>query len=217
MQEQKENESGSMMLEIIAVLAILAIMTPIVYQQSLKRSREVSNVNMADEMRSVKNAVKAYLDANLAALTASDGVCGSVEDADAGECELNDEDEGVIGKIYDFLPEGQNVCFNGIGCEDNYSEYEMTLLKYTQEYTNSDNETITVPKLFAVLSSYQQPAKLNRVRAMKIASLIGSAGGICKKDTEGITGSYGGWELNKSYSCQSGDDVDWTVVVRTDM
>lgn len=211
MQEQKENESGSMMLEIIAVLAILAIMTPIVYQQSLKRSREVSNVNMADEMRSVKNAVKAYLDANLAALTAPDGACGSVENA--GECELDEDD---IVKIYDFLPEGQNVCINETDCGDNYSAYEMTLLKYTQEYNNSDDETITVPKLFAVLSSYQQPVKLNRARAMKIASLVGAAGGICTSDS-GITGSYGGWELDGSYSCQSGDDVNYTIVVRTDM
>ena len=53
MQEKKQNESGSMMMEIMAVLAILAIMTPIVYQQALKRSREISNVNMADEMRSI--------------------------------------------------------------------------------------------------------------------------------------------------------------------
>lgn len=211
MQEKKENESGSMMMEIIAVLAILAIMTPIVYQQALKRSREISNVNMADEMRSVKNAVKAYLDANSAALTAPDGVCGSV--GDAGECELSSTD---IEKIYDFLPEGQNVCFNGVDCGDNYSEYKMTVLKYTQEYTNSDKETITTPKLFAILSSYQQPANLNRARAMQIASLIGAGGGICTSNS-GITGSYGGWELSGSYSCQSGDDVNYTIVVRTDM
>lgn len=209
MQEQKENESGSMMLEIIAVLAILAIMTPIVYQQSLKRSREVSNVNMADEMRSVKNAVKTYLDATKN--TISSACITNSESADVFTC----TDKVTVTDIYNFLPDGSNICINNTECSDNASEYVMAVFAYNQIYKDGNDENIIEPKLYAVLSSLSQPAKLKKGRAMKIASLVGAAGGICNA-SEDIFGSYGAWSLvNIADVCQP--DSDWTVVVRTDM
>lgn len=216
MQEKKENESGSMMMEIIAVLAILAIMTPIVYQQALKRSREVSNINMADEMRMVKDAVSAYLDANKN--TISSACITTPESTAVFTC----TDKVTVTDIYNFLPDGANICINNTECLENSSEYVMAVFAYNQIYKDENNENIIEPKLYAVLSSTSQPAELKKGRAMQIASLIGAAGGICNANSseesgkKDIEGSYGAWALDYiSGVCQS--DPGWTVVARTDM
>ena len=213
MQEQKENESGSMMLEIIAVLAILAIMTPIVYQQSLKRSREVSNVNMADEMRSVKNAVKAYLDANQETILQA---CGSPDKL------TNCTDYITISDIDPFFLRGTNYEFGTTytdnGDEDYIVQVYGTNTPYTVNAGTANEEMFYKPNLFAILSSRSQPADLKKGRAMKIASLVGAAGGICDSNSN-ITGSYGSWGLattevdGLSNICFENN----TIVVRTDM
>lgn len=211
MQEKKENESGSMMMEIIAVLAILAIMTPIVYQQALKRSREVSNINMADEMRMVKNAISAYLDANKETILQA---CGSPNELTNCTSHITD-----IYDIYPFLLRGTNYEFGTSNSED----VDYIIQVYGSYTLINETEGIYQPNLFAVLSSTSQPADLKKGRAMQIASLIGAGGGICESDHSGspdhISGSYGAWSLYASdvtgisTICFENN----TIVARTDM
>lgn len=61
MTNEKQSESGSIMLEIMAVLAILAVITPVLYKQALLRNIEISNVNIAAEMRLVKDQLQEYI------------------------------------------------------------------------------------------------------------------------------------------------------------
>ena len=215
MQEKKENESGSMMMEIIAVLAILAIMTPIVYQQALKRSREVSNINMADEMRMVKDAISAYLDANKETFLQA---CGSPNDLINCTSHITDIDPSLSG-INPFLLRGTNYEFGTSNSED----VDYIIQVYGSYTPINATEGIYQPNLFAVLSSTSQPADLKKGRAMQIASLIGAGGGICESDRSGspdhISGSYGAWSLYASdvtgisTICFENN----TIVARTDM
>ena len=204
MQEKKENESGSMMMEIIAVLAILAIMTPIVYQQALKRSREVSNINMADEMRMVKNAVSAYLNTNKETILQA---CGSPNSL------TNCTSHITLSDIDPFLLRGTNYEFG----TSNSENVDYIIQVYGSYTPINETEGIYQPNLFAVLSSTSQPADLKKGRAMQIASLIGAGGGICESDH--ISGSYGAWSLYASEVtgistiCFENN----TIVARTDM
>ena len=212
MQEKKQNESGSMMMEIMAVLAILAIMTPIVYQQALKRSREISNVNMADEMRSVKNAVKAYLDANQETILQT---CGSP--SALKNCTSHISSDISDGAIDPFFLRATDYEI-GTADGENINYIVQVFGSYTP-YTTADNETLYKPNLFGILSSTSQPADLKKGRAKQIASLVGAAGGICE-DANTITGSYGSWSLKNSEVSGGIGGVcfeDNTIVVRTDM
>lgn len=209
MQEKKQNESGSMMMEIIAVLAILAIMTPIVYQQALKRSREISNVNMADEMRTVKNAVKAYLDANQDSILQA---CGSPSTLS------NCTDYITISDIDPFFLRATNYT---IGTGNTDTDYIIQVYGSNTPYTanagTANEETFYKPHLFAVLSSTSQPTDLKKGRAMQIASLVGASGGICNGSN--IDGSYGAWGLSSTDASGLSNVCfeDNTIVVRTDM
>lgn len=213
MEENKKSESGSMMIEIIAVLGIMGIMTPIVYQQALKRNIEVSNINMADEMRTVKDGIKAYLDANIDQIIAG---CNPTCVKDCTE-HVNFTD------MYDFALKATDYTFGKEYDVDN--DYVVRVYAYNNPIT-VNGETVQSQGAFAIISSTSQPI-LKKKRAMKIASLVGAAGGICTT-TADITGSYGAWSLKEGEetSCDvniSGvDEVCWdtdgyTVVARTDM
>ncbi len=230
MQENKQSESGSMMLEVIAVLSLLAIMTPIVYQQALKRNIEVSNINIADEMRLVKDSVKAYLDANAATIAAN---CEATSSGVIKNCNTAVSLTDVCNYTSAI---GASCGFNCTGCQgadqDEETSYNLNVYAYydQKEMKDSDGstvDTIRKPVAFGLISLETQPI-LKKKRAMKIASLIGAAGGVCDSETQ-ITGSYGVWELNGgedvadfSNICfdnetSTDEDPQYTVVVRTDM
>ena len=46
-----KQERGAIMLEVLAVLALIGVMGPMLYKQVLSRNQEISNVNIAAEMR----------------------------------------------------------------------------------------------------------------------------------------------------------------------
>ncbi|MBQ4084263.1 MAG: type II secretion system protein, partial [Alphaproteobacteria bacterium] len=57
----KKYEKGSLMIEILAVLALISLITPMLFKQVSRRNEEVTRINVATEMRSIKDAMSAYI------------------------------------------------------------------------------------------------------------------------------------------------------------
>ena len=186
MKEQKQSESGSMMLEVMAVLAILAAITPVLYKQALLRNIEISNINIAAEMRMVKETLQEYVPAT----------CPS----EWQNCELSIKD------AKGYAPDGMESIL------DNYDvvfcDYEIgsgATLETAYSETLTSEISAHAKRRYAFITDMNPPElKWNLHRAKRVASLIGTEAGVCNE--KGTIGVNGAWKLEDNV-CADGPFV----------
>ena len=178
----KKQEHGAIMLEVLAVLALIGVMGPMLYKQVLSRNQEISNVNIAAEMRAIKEAMSAAIAADSAILG---GMCGkntSLTLCETGSTYLHNT-------VVDFLPIGMESILNdGYYIIKLYSE-DVTLL-------NGD----TYPLLVGIVAGTDLASDWNFKRTARIANLIGTDGGIAQGCA--LVGAGGSWQLGDSEDCK---------------
>lgn len=179
---EKQNEKGSVLVEVIAVIALLGVMGPLLFRQVMTRNEEVENINIASEMRTLKEAFSAYILTYKAQLLN----LWSQETAAEDDCKKINKQN-----IEAFLPFGN----------DAYDYYNFYLCK------NSDNflqgYIVPIPG-----DSGPMPEDVGLKRAARIANLIGADAAICYKNGADydINGVAGGWGLPDDYGwCNAGD------------
>lgn len=198
--EYKTNEKGAIMVEILAVLALIGVMGPMLFRQVVSRNQEISNVNMASEMRTIKEATSAFIAADGAKLGRD--CLGDV--GTSGEpkyCGVIDRD-----KLYPFLPAGMG--------ENESAVLQYYIPKYYAYWV--DYGTVGAadwrPFTYAVIvaNSDGNPSTWNFRRAARVASLIGADGGVVNGGN--FIGTNGAWELPVKDANSVTDD---SVVVTT--
>ena len=112
--ESKISQRGAIMVEILAVLALIGVMGPVLFRQVLNRNQEISNVNMASEMRTIKEALSAMIAADGAVLGAK---CAPTS-SNAQLCS-NPSGGDLIESLRSFLPAG----IDETGIIDYYNVY----------------------------------------------------------------------------------------------
>lgn len=180
MMEHRENERGAIMVEVLAVLALLGTMGTLLFRQVIQRNQELDSINMATEMRILKEGFLAYINADKAVLETS---C-VVGDDDPRECSSSDQ---LRDQIRFFVPDGY-ADFNGN--PDILDMYHFFLYGYRvsgRKYFYG----IIVPKTGA---DGPLPEAMKLTQAARVANLIGSDGGIYSGDGT-LDGTMGGWSL----------------------
>ena len=190
---EKQNEKGSVLVEVIAVIALLGVMGPLLFRQVMTRNEEVENINIASEMRTLKEAFSAYILTYKAQLLN----LWSQETAAEDDCKKINKQN-----IEAFLPFGN----------DAYDYYNFYLCK------NSDNflqgYIVPIPG-----DSGPMPEDVGLKRAARIANLIGADAAICYKNGADydINGVAGGWGLPDDYGWCDANDGSTVYLVTTGM
>ncbi len=188
----KKQEKGSLIIEALAVLGLIALLTPLLFQQISRRNEEISNANIATEIRSIKNALSAYIQANEYSLSKTLGLI----------------DHDNYKEISADNPQStENVSLNALQSYgfslSNIPSDEYTILiqgytlpvEYTfLEYTFPEGEAISRgtkyrPVIYGIVLG---KTGYSLRRAGKIASLIGLDGGVMLNDGvfQGVDGAW---------------------------
>ena len=77
----KLNELGSLMVEAMAMLALISMVTPILYRKAAERTTELQDINAAGQMRSLIKAVDDYVSDNYNTIVAGNAVNNSVNNS----------------------------------------------------------------------------------------------------------------------------------------
>lgn len=172
-------QKGGLMIEALAMLGLIAVVTPTMYKKSAERTLEVEDINTADTIRSYMGATEAYMAANYRKL---------IKEMTENEDGTPKEDPDTVREvnwsdIQSYMPYGfQN--------DKSLYDYSTPKISIVLQGTN-----LTAFALF--------PAKaaggLGQERTSRIASLIGANGGYTKAD-KSAHGIGGVWNL-------SSDDV----------
>lgn len=164
---KKQNEKGAIIVEVIAVIALLGVLGPMLFKQVLSRNEEVDNINIASEIRSVKEALSAYILTNKQILASNVG------------CLPSDVD------ITEYLP---------MGMEDLPSGYNLIVCTIAPDTSGTTPAAPTFIQGFIVPNEYVIPENLGLKRSARIANLIGTDGGIYQNGS--VNGTAGGWGID---------------------
>ncbi len=206
--EKRKSESGAIMLEVVAVLSLMGLMGTVLYRQIYQRNQELHNIQMASEIRIVKEAFSAWIHANTAPLYDMCKMSGIGENV-VNPC-LNDPLEDIpledtpLGEILEdirrYLPDGY---FFEEGADADYlaDNYDFHLFGYLRGTGSAAIPTyygVVVPKPGTMLpDGGTNNETWNFRRAARVAMLVGIDGGAYDPNITGtdIVGSVGTWSL----------------------
>ena len=202
--KQQKQEKGALLVEVIAVLGLIALMTPILFEQIQKRNEEIIDTQVAAEMRAVKDALSSFIQANEAELAVACGVASKTENVveyldepDDGLCDASDvlnvcndaADGGGFTGIGDCLY-GLGYFAGTLNLDDEDDGYDFLFYGRTVQAGHGAFR----PVIHAV--AYQAtPQAPNLRRASKTAALIGVEGGVVAT-TGKISGMQEVWNLD---------------------
>ena len=170
-------QKGGLMIEALAMLGLIAVVTPTMYKKSAERTLEVEDINTADTVRSYMGAAEAYMAANYRNLIKE---MTEGEDEEGNPVEKNETVKEVSwSDIQPYMPYGFN---NGKALYD-YNSPKIAIVR--------QGSNLTAFALFPAKSA----GGLGQERTSRIASLIGANGGYTKAD-KSAHGIGGVWNLS---------------------
>jgi len=189
-----KQERGAIMLEVLAVLALIGVMGPMLYKQVLSRNQEISNVNIAAEMRAIKEAMSAAIAADGAILAE---LCGTSDGTDLKECTAGTATFQTA--VEEFLPIGMEHIM------DTDYGYDVGLYSYTVTLANGEDYPVVV----GVVGGTDLASDWSLKRAARVANLIGTDGGIVQNGD--LVGAGGSWQLTGLGDDWGGNNGNYVV------
>ena len=174
---RKMSEAGSLMVEAIAMLGLISMVTPVVYKKSAERMNELEDINAASQMRTLSAAVDAFLSDNYAEFSKYDE-CGK-------GCIFKEEH---MKELRNYLPKGM-LNEDGTGLYGVLGEdYDVSFV-----YNKPENGQ---PTLTGYVAAKNDSSAIDAKRASRIATMIGGNGGVV--DNKVVYGSQGVWETGEN-------------------
>ena len=205
-------QKGSMMVEAIAMLGLISMVTPVIYKKAAERTNEMQDINAASQVRTLVNAIDDYLRDNYVTITSggtvSSNSAASDQDVNYGDYDFGANDASTTPKttdsiniehFRDYLPLGfkaQGKIFN---------DFDV-VIKQTRDPSGERKALTTI----LVAKPNENNPDLSRIRSSRIASMIGTNGGFY--DGEKATGVQGVWEIEKDELPNSDSIKDGSIV-----
>lgn len=182
-------QRGTLLMEAIAMLGLIAMVTPTLYKKSAERMQEIQDINIAGQARNMDNVINAFVLNNLSELKSdSQGI------PRGGTIQLSFNDTNAHGYFYKgysaYVPAGYNP-----KNLKNYGEPSIYVHRY-----NTDESSGAGADSFVYYIVYPNVQNTDEKRAARVASLVGSNGGtvVTRSGNKEVHGTGGGWGLDSS-------------------
>ena len=202
---KKVNETGTLLVEAMAMLGLIAMVTPVLYKKASERTVELQDVNASSQLRALSTAIDGYLKDNFARITKGEKITnsnnneadfGSFKDAEEGQLNLS------ISHFSDYLPYGF-LNDDGTPRETKIFDDEYhVIIKLESDIKNVGGVDKVMSQTLTgfVTASPKNSEEVGKVRASRIASMIGSNGGYVMTESNGqvAMGAQGIWSVPTS-------------------
>ncbi len=168
---QKESlQKGSLMVEALALLGLITMVTPVLYKKAAERTTELQDINVATQMRMVSTAVDNFLKDNYKEIGEAHG-SEAVFKLSAAEREVLDK----------YLPYGFSSQKSKM-----FKDFDISVRRREIEDSRGNKHNIYTGAVLAPLDE-----DVTMVRSSKIASMIGANGGVYKDgNLQGVQGTW---------------------------
>ena len=194
------DERGALMLEAIALLGLMTMMSPMVVRQTADRTAEMEEVAIAGQMKTLRDAVSSYIDSNYANIAAW----------------ANDAQVLTLDDLRPYLP-ASFVQADGTLGNKLVDDYRVGIRRERPcNDTNPDGSLTDACnrwKITGLISSGTQAGgagnELDDRRAARIATMIGADGGYIRS-TQALNALFPGnpAEANKAIGAQGIWEID---------
>ncbi len=176
-----KNQTGRFMIEIIIVLAMLALFTPMIYKAQLDKKEAESNTTNAAQIMQIVEGVNNYIAKNIDTLSNPNAVTIGEKNFPAVTTEYKPTViETTNSEMVKFMPPGMN----NISVNKLFNEFTIGVSR-----KDVDGTVVVSAMVAAVPKSSLSNARLNN-----IAARLGAVGGVVEE--EGIvTGNNDLWEV----------------------
>lgn len=188
-----KKEAGSLMVEALAMLALIALVTPILYKKAAERTTELQDINAASQMRVMIKAVDDYLRDNYQDIMRGQAPTNDCEgdkpDFKAFATDENAKTQVDLRQLCDYLPYGFLDKDGNVQGSYSFGSYQLAVKKHSSKNAKS-SATLTG----FIIADPKMKEGIPLIRASRIAAMIGSNGGY----TQGQKGNgvQGIWTIN---------------------
>ncbi len=189
-------QKGSMMVEALAMLGLITMVTPVLYKKAAERTTELQDINVATQLRMVSKAVDSYLADNYVTIS---------EDHSGGSDEYFELSEAEKAELENYMPHGFKYDQSKL-----FDEFKIGIRKQVVTDVNDKEHYIYTS---AVAAPFRN--EFSRVRMSKIASMVGAGGGVYDNGT--LNGVQGTWQADASdYGFDANDFKNGGLAVISD-
>lgn len=182
-QKNKSAQGGTLLVEALAMLGLIAMVTPTLYKKSAERLQEIQDINSASQARTMAKVMDTFMRLNFDSLYNS----ASSETNNTVEISYDDSSAGMFHIGYSsYLPYG-------------YSPDEIRGYEAPKIYVHRDGSTLVSYIL------YPKVIDPGDKRAARMASLVGANGGLISEALE-AKGTGGAWYLDSTMVDELGFD-----------
>ena len=211
------SEAGTLMVEALAMLGLISMVTPVLYKKAAERTVELQDINASGQMRAVSSALDSFLKDNYTTITSGGSVTVSGgEDIDfTGYKNKTNHVERFSGENFvkalsPYLPYGFADDDGNIRETKLFNDYDFAIaMNGVDAGENKINRTLTG---FMVANPKNNTTEVTPMRAARIASMIGSNGGYVD-DRDTARGTQGIWSVNMSDDLDINDAPENAIVV----
>lgn len=196
------NEAGTMLVEAMAMLGLIAMVTPILYKKAAERTTELQDINASNQLRILAEAMDSYIKDNFTRINDGETVVnschvGSVDYAGFTDATSVSFDVSHLCEYlpYGFLKDGQTQDSKLFTNAD--PSYKVVLRKTTgTENDESRNPVVVAETITGFLTAVPNEGdEFPSNRVARIATMVGSNGGYVQDDGK-IMGAQGIWSLD---------------------
>lgn len=198
-------ERGTLLVEAIAMLGLIALVTPTLYQKSAERLQEIQDINTASQARTMNTIIETFVKANFSEML----VTASSVANETIELIYNDDGVGC---------QSGSVCYHkGYSAYVPFGYSPGNLKNYGSPRVYVHHDRATGKDTLMSYVVYPTDIDVGKKRAARIASLVGANGGTMTTPFTGgssleVFGTGGAWYLdNSSITNEVGIDPELMV------
>lgn len=198
-------QKGSMMIEALAMLGLISMVTPVIYKKAAERTTEMQDINAASQVRTVVKAIDDYLRDNYGTITGGGEVTSSTSTVDYSDFAGSGADTKSkvvnINHFKDYLP---------LGFQPDGKLFKGFDVAIKQVSDDGGRKALTTVLIAKTSTDGKVDPSFTKIRSSRIASMIGTNGGYI--DGDKATGVQGVWEIPKN---ELPSDADTGTIVAT--
>ncbi|MDO4183801.1 MAG: hypothetical protein Q4D11_00985 [Rhodospirillales bacterium] len=210
---KKINETGTLLVEALAMLGLISMVTPVLYKKASERTVELQDINASSQLRALSTAMDSYLKDKFADISRGETVngidYGSFKDNESASKTI--EADKIANVLKDYLPYGFLDNDGNLRETKLFNDYSITIKSESElKDGKAVNQTLTS---FIVIPP-KNDEDFSEKRAARVASMVGSNGGYVTKEPGGdnlyAMGAQGIWKVPVS---ELGNPTQRTMVI----
>ncbi len=189
---KKINETGTLLVEALAMLGLISMVTPVLYKKASERTVELQDINASSQLRALSTAMDSYLKDKFADISRGETINGiNYSDFKDSESASIDIPSGQIADVLkDYLPYGFLDNAGNLRETKLFNDYSITI---KSESELKDGKAISQVLTSFIVIGPKNPDDFSTKRAARVASMVGSNGGYVTDNV--AMGAQGIWSV----------------------